>query len=255
VSPLLLHDDMTTATAIAGSPSASSRYSVGEHNRFVHRLLSISTLSDRLPHVFSAIVTNGKITAAAVVALYLLLMGLWLPFWLLSFALTEWGVYGAAVAFAFLVGRAIIRLIAFPGASRKVTTDIEAEFAKYSVRMIVTATSSLVDLATVLDPPGEEQHNLDNRTLYQLPGVWNRVKSFRDRVLGVYFDVLSYMHQDESMSSLSLSISSSHEHSDGDQKRNNPHCTGLTRYGNNHFSGDIGSCSTLTVRFVYCFRY
>ena len=50
----------------------------------------------------------------------------------------------------FYLGRTLIRFIAFPGASLRVTAEIEKEFAKYSVRMLASDVRSLVKVATIL---------------------------------------------------------------------------------------------------------
>ena len=79
----------------------------------------------------------GKWSSPPFLGVYVTFVALWLPFWLLSFVITEWGIYLLAVFTVFFIGRSIILLIAFPGASQKVTATIETEFAKYSVRIIM----------------------------------------------------------------------------------------------------------------------
>lgn len=234
-------------TTTLNSPSRFAA-AVAEHRGagILYRLVSVRSVADCLPLVFYTVLTNGKIAAAVLLAVYLILISVWLPFWLMSFLVTEWGVYAVAIGTVFLIGRSIIRLIAFPGASRKVITDIEGEFAKYSVRMIETATESLIDLATVFEPREQGgEKSLDNRTLHQLPGLWRRVKSFRDRVLGVFLEVLRYTYQQDTVSTLSLSTSSNHsEYANTTPSIYGP---GLTRYGNNRLTGDIGTFASLTV--------
>lgn len=217
-----------------------------QHGGLIYRLVSIRCVSDTVPSMLYTVLTNGKIAVAALFGVYLIMFSLWLPFWLLSFVVTEWGVYAAAVGSIFMIGRNIIRLIAFPGASRNVVSAIEGEFAKYSVRMIAAACNSLIEFATIFEPREQigEQH-LDNRTMYQLPGMWRRVMSFRDRVLGVYLDVLRYIYLQDNVLQLSLSTSSNHSQHDTPSSKYGP---SLTRYGNNRFSGDVGNFASLTVR-------
>jgi hypothetical protein len=194
------------------------------------RLVNVKTVADTLPNFLTMVLTNGKIAAAVLLAVYLVFVSLWLPFWLLSFLITEWGVYALTVGTIFLIGRAIIRLIAFPGASQKVTTEIEVEFAKYSVRMLTAAAGSVADVATLLAPIPEQdgqQVQLDSRASYELPMRWRRLKSYRDRVLGTYADVLQYFYQQESSS--------------------DPTAPELTKYCNNRLSGDVGDLMSLTV--------
>jgi hypothetical protein len=196
------------------------------------RTIAVRSAADRLPWIFSTIVTNGKMTAIATGGVYLAFLALWFPFWLLSFVVTEWGVYCLAVVTVFLVGRSIVRMIAFPGASQRVTGEIEREFAKYSVRMIISSCISLEDVASVVAASAPHGDNNDSRrrsgqSLYDLPVMWRRAKSYRDRVLGVFLDVLSYIYQDESFSHAS-------------------NVPDLTRFGNNRLTGDIGDLSGLT---------
>jgi hypothetical protein len=215
------------------------------YNPTVRRILSIQCVADRLPWIYYVIVTNGKIAAVGLVALNLMIVSLWIPFWLLAKCITEWGVYFLVTSGIVLAGRGIIRLIAFPGASQKMVADIEEEFAKYSVRMIVSASSSIIDLATVFIPEPGSEPKLNSRALYHVPTLWQRCKMYRDRVLGVYLEVLTYMYQQDSLSSLVLSTEMSTSDSTDFASSYGP---GFTRYGNNRLSGDIGSANFLTVR-------
>lgn len=85
--------------------------------RGVFWALGVRTMADGLPAPLHMVVNSGKMSTAVFLGGYMVLIGLWLPFWLLSFILTEWGVYGTLVSAVFLVGRGIIRMIAFPGSS------------------------------------------------------------------------------------------------------------------------------------------
>ena len=69
------------------------------------RCATMSSAADALPTIFYSIVTEGKMTAMFTVGAYLLFVSLWIPFWLLSFVVTEWGVYALAVATVFGIGR------------------------------------------------------------------------------------------------------------------------------------------------------
>jgi hypothetical protein len=218
------------------------------HMNLFHRLVAIRYVSDCMPFIFYTILTNGKYTAFALISVYLAIISFWFPFWLLSFFITEYGDYITMIGSIFLIGRTIIRLIAFPGASQKIIKDIENEFAKYSVRMIETACTSIIDLATIFEPrdqSGEQQ--LDNRTTLLVPGLWRRVKVFRCRVIAVYIDVLRYMFQQQSMTSLVLSTSPIDASSEIEP--NGSYGPELTRYGNNRLSGDVGNVLTLPVGF------
>jgi hypothetical protein len=217
----------------------------------LHRLLSLRYLSDCTPLIFYTILTNGKYAAVAVVSLYLVIILFWLPFWLLSFVISEWGVYLCMIGTIFLIGRMIIRLIAFPGASQKIITDIEQEFNKYSIRMIHTACINIIELATVFEPRDKSgEQTLESRTVAIVPNIWRRVKSFRCRVLAVYIDVLQHMYQqqqDDDNAITSLELSSNSIPIDAALPNGN-YGPNLTRYGNNLLSGDIGNVLALPLK-------
>jgi hypothetical protein len=244
--PLLLDEDndSTIEAFMTTSPHASS-------GGLLNRLLATRCAADCMPALFHTILYHGKYSLVLLLSAYLILLSCWLPFWVLSFLVTEWGVYLTAIASIFLIGRAIIRLIAFPGASRKVVTDIETEFAKYSVRMIAAAAMSLIDLAVIFEPRDQSgEQYVDSRMIPQIPGLWRRANGFRRRVLGLYVDVLKYIYEEQdSISSLVLSVDTI------DPTAKNAESASvfgpeLTRYGNNRLSGDVGNVLSLTVRCV-----
>ena len=74
-------------------------------------------MADALPGPLQMVVNSGKMSVAVFLGGYLLLIALWFPFWLFSFVVTEWGIYLMAIGTIFLLGRGIIRMIAFPGSS------------------------------------------------------------------------------------------------------------------------------------------
>mmetsp|Transcript_11959 Transcript_11959/g.34579 ORF Transcript_11959/g.34579 Transcript_11959/m.34579 type:complete len:959 (+) Transcript_11959:329-3205(+) len=231
----------------------------------VHRGIGVRTFVDAyLPSVFHAVATSGKFSFPMFLAAYLAFISLWFPFWLLSFLLYENGVYMLFVVAVFAIGRSIIRMIAFPGASHRVESEIEKEFTKYSVRMLVSSANSILDVASALLeaskrsasaenlPAGDHQQQQQNATpptssnnatttttttgssfrYYEIPGLWKRAKSFRDRVLGVYAEVLSYiLHENNGATSTSGASTS-----------------GKTKYGNNPLVGDVGNLSGLTLQ-------
>lgn len=193
------------------------------------RLLRMQSAADSLPHLVQMIVSNGKITTVSFVALYLVCLVLWLPFWLLALLVTEWGVYALSVAGGYFIGRCIIRMIAFPGASRKVSTDIEKEFAKYSVRMLQSGVQSFAEVASIMSANPNHPKRVSVLKGYTLPSLWSRAKTYRNRVLGVYLEVLLHIYQQAP------------ESSTGAQR-------GFTKYGNNVLSGDIGNIAGLSAQ-------
>lgn len=243
---LIYNEEMTVHNPGRLSTSDSQYY----HGGVLHRIASVRCASDTLPTLFHTIVTNGKSSAAALLGVYLMLLSLFVPFWLLSFLVTEWGIYIAAIGSIFLIGRSIIRMIAFPGASRRIVTEIEKEFAKYSVRMIEISCNSICELASLFEPREQVgEAKLDKRVLQQLPGVWRRVKDCRDRVLGVYVDVLRYIYQQDSAFQLHLSETLDHTQNNALTTSADRYGPGLTRFGNNRLMGDVGDVSSLPVRF------
>lgn len=204
------------------------------HETVWHRMAGFPCLADKLPSLIYSILTNGKATALVLLGAYMILIALLLPFWLLTFLISEIGVYALFVGTIFLIGRAIIRLIAFPGSSQKVTNDLEAEFAKYSAHVLTSSCSTIVDMAKLLEQP------LDARTLYNIPSLYRQVQSYRDRILAVFFETLTYIYEPPH----DLVLSSS---SNGGTPAS-PYGAGFTKYGNNILKGDIGSLSGLTVR-------
>ena len=199
--------------------------------RVFYRFVQCRTVADTLPSVLQYVVTSGKMSAAIFLGGYLLFISLWFPFWLLSFVVSEWGVYALVFGSIFLVGRTVIRLIAFPGSSQRVCSEIENEFSKYSARMIISASNSIIDLAAAI--PSASNSSADESTsspsfaYYEIPSLWKRAKSYRDRVLGVYAEILDYI------------LNGGHT---------NTTTSGVTTCGSNKLSGDIGDLSGLTVR-------
>jgi len=206
---------------------ATSGHSSSVARGTISRCLKIRTLADVLPTILQPVIASGKMSIFVFMGGQLLLFVLWLPFWFLSLVVSEVGVYIIAVCSIFAVGRAIIRMIAFPGSSHRVSNEIEKEFANYSVRIITASTTSLIDLAVAVQ--GVHGGKISNEIFYSL---WKRAKSYRDRVLGVYVEVLHTTFQDHNnISSIGTDSSSTSE---------------LNKYGNNYLVGDVGNLSGLT---------
>lgn len=77
--------------------------------RVILRFLNVPSAADSLPPFLSLIATNGKLAVLGLLLFYCLFVSLWFPFWLLSFVVTEWGVYALFVGTVFLIGRMIVR--------------------------------------------------------------------------------------------------------------------------------------------------
>lgn len=224
------------------------------HHSVVGRVVNIRTLADSLPFVFYTVVTNGKTAAIVFLGVYVALVICWLPFWLVSFAVTEYGIYTFGVGTVFFLGKALIRLIALPGSSQRVTSEIENEFTRYSVRMLLSAAGSITDLASALLYVSGKQDSSSaasqtgntsnpdpgsNYTYYDIPNLWKRARSYRDLVLAVYWAVLCHVFQEPMHDELDSRSETAPE---------------LTRYGTNRLVGDIGNLSGLTVSMKVDFR-
>ena len=199
--------------------------------RWFNRILSIKTAADALPVVLQIVVMNGKMSTLVFLGIYLVLVFLWLPFRLMAYFITELGVYAFIVVTVLFVGRCIIRLLAFPGSSSRVPAEIEMEFARYSVRMVQSSATCIMDLCTAVSSSSPATTS-SSGGYHDIPGIWARTKSYRDRVLGMYLDVLMYLYGEPTTDSANSEI---------------------TKYGNNRISGDIGNLQGLTVsnwRFV-----
>lgn len=202
--------------------------------RTLFRFAQVPTMADSLPSIIQIITTSGKLSGVAFLAVYLVFVLLWLPFWLASFFVTEFGVYAVSVGTIFFLGRVIIRMIAFPGASNKVIQEVEIEFAKYSVRMLVAAANCLRELASAVSSTGINRSENSaptsgNLSYYEIPPLWKRTKSYRDRALGVYLEVLNYIY-----------IQPAQVPTQPQNQR--------TQFGTNRVVGDIGNLNGLTVR-------
>jgi len=76
---------------------------------FFSSILTHHSLADRLPAYLNLIVTNGKLSVVGLLAVYFVLLGFWFPLWLLSYALSELGVYITLVLSGFKIGRSVLR--------------------------------------------------------------------------------------------------------------------------------------------------
>jgi len=225
-----------SSTNLAGSPSAATpsfgrrltdpRFCPPLVQGILFRLLGLKSAADSLPFPFDVVVTNGKMAAPVYLGVNLALVLLWLPFWALSFLMTEWGIYLTAVGTVFLIGRAIIRFIAFPGASRKMTLDMEREFSKYALRMLMAAAESTRETGSCLLQACSANPNESAKQM--LPALWRRTDTYKKRVLSVFLETLLVLHQEQSAESF--------QRSDAD----------LTKDGNNRLAGDVGNLGSIT---------
>ena len=132
--------------------------------------------------------------------------------------------------------------MAFPGASQRVSGEIEKEFSKYSVRMLQSSVNSVIELASAITSIDSSNNNgNNNNAYYEISSAWKRVLSYRNRVMGVFYHVLAYIYEEPDVSSRVNSANGNN----GQQTNS---------FGNNRLSGDVGNLSGITVRFVF-FHY
>lgn len=213
--------------------------------------LTIPTLADYLPTYLSIIVTNGKAAALGLLAAYVVLVILWAPMWVMSYILTEPGVYCGIVFLIFKTGRVVLRLIAFPGSSQRVYGEIETEFAKYAVRVLETVSNTLADTATCITsakPSSQKSSNYfrnsssndaneGNKIVLNKRDFapnWQTSLMYRDQVLGMISDVLNCL-LNENGTGTPITASDNDDTS-----------TNRTPFGNNRIVGDIGNLAGLT---------
>mmetsp|Transcript_7798 Transcript_7798/g.18794 ORF Transcript_7798/g.18794 Transcript_7798/m.18794 type:complete len:912 (+) Transcript_7798:200-2935(+) len=221
--------EVTTGNPNDDGPVYSSGPSEGPMKMIAHRLLQTKTVADVLPGSFQVILTSGKMSGMVFVGASLAFLGIWFPIYLFSRLVGEKGIYALTVGTIFMVGRSIIRLLAFPGSTNRVSSEMEKEFSKYSVRMINASAISIMDLAQAIASAGTTQSGTQSYTAYEIPAMWKRAKSYRDRVLAVYMEVLQYIYDESS------------------DQASSPIMSDTTKYGNNKLSGDIGDLSGLTL--------
>jgi hypothetical protein len=94
--------------------------------------------------------------------------------------------------------------------------------------MIQSSANCIIDLCSAIlatNPSGTQATG--TLAYYDVPGLWARAKSYRDRVLGMYLDVLAYLYQEPT-----AAMANSAE----------------TKFGNNPITGDIGNLTGLTTQ-------
>ena len=229
-------------TSMMVGTSSTSSGGHGNGNPIVRgtiaQCLRIRTMADALPSMLQLVVANGKMSLLFFVGGQIVLFGMWVPFWIFSFLVTEAGVYLAVVATIALVGRAILRMIAFPGSSHRVSNEIEKEFTKYSVRVITASATSLIELSEALLMAASSAGGGTPNQHYTIRSLWKRAKSYNDRVLSVYAEVLQTTLA-ESGNCIGVGVDVSL-----------PPQGVLNQYGNNCLVGDVGNLSGLTTEAI-----
>eukprot|EP00986_Skeletonema_menzelii_P011764 scaffold6170_cov136-Skeletonema_menzelii.AAC.9 len=207
------HDDsnrteiIAAATAVGDENNSQGTATMICNNLpLVNCFLRQTVLADKLSEyqLLYIISINGKYAALAVLAAYIILLTVfWIPCWLLSRVVSELGVYALFLTCLVYGGRCLLRLLAFPGTNVRVYGEIELEFARYSCKMLDGAVDAMDDFVKCLlscGGGGSGGTNKSARLLgndeyggwscLDIPDTYKRVKVYRDRVLGVYWQVL-----------------------------------------------------------------
>ncbi|KAL9187363.1 hypothetical protein ACHAXT_001466 [Thalassiosira profunda] len=170
---------------------------------------SLSPLVDRLLHqrvaanrlaqypLLEALSQNGRYAAVGFLGAYLVVtIVIWIPLWLLAQLITEGGVYLLILTSIVYGGRCLLRLLAFPGTNVRVYGEIETEFAKYSCRMLEGAAGAVEDFAKSICAAGSKSKagrilgDDSGWEITDVPATHKRLMVYKDRVLGVYWEVL-----------------------------------------------------------------
>ena len=215
--------------------------------------------------------TSGRWGALGLVGGWITLTVLWLPFKALSLLLTEVGVYALLVACSLKIGRSLVRLIAFPGSTHRVYGEIESEFTRYSLRMLDAACVSVCEAAGSVSSLGggddaedeDEDDDEDSDSGMAVRGVltsyraspqdaalsWKKARSYRDRVLGMYYEVLTYLlrTRDDGRPGGSVVAAAAAASSFSELGGSGGEiAVGLNKYGNNLLRGDVGDLWFIT---------
>lgn len=148
-------------------------------------------------------------------------------------------------------------MLVFPGHSHRVAGEIEREFSKYSVRVLDMACTTIMELATAIStlPSAGGSTTKSTAAAYaEVNSLWKVVRTFRNRVLGVYFEVLSNLFDESGTISpppppMAGSATGTDTATSGGSGGEH-----FTAFGNNLLMGDIGDLSSVSVRPHSCFR-
>lgn len=201
------------------------------------------------------------------------------------------GVYLINIFFAWCIGRFILRLIAFPGATSRVSNEVETEFTKYSLRMSHNASENVIEFCMLLVSMEEallyssgygsggvggasspnslasdgsngsggvnvlfagspkkklvsalvgksssgNSNFASNSGHYEIISSWKKVEQYKNRILGMFFDVLHCLiHENGEGLPVNDAAGDTNSSSEGGKSR-------LTKYNNNRLVGDIGN--------------
>lgn len=263
----------------------------------LNKCLNRKVFADKLaqhPLLF-ALSTNGRYVFMGLLAVYtVFLLAIWIPLWIFARIISEKGVYLFLLVSLIYGGRCLLRLLAFPGTNFKVYGEVELEFAKYSCKMLDGGCGALEDFGKSIRAGastnatrakssavlGDDEN--EGWSVADVPATYKRMVVYRDRVFGVYWQVLHCLLEENGHGYDPLTRSKNTAGSDGNRfygmdaavacKRNlccersndvsdggidssegiqlgnasNSNSAKSTKYGNNPLVGDIGNMLSLS---------
>lgn len=206
-----------TSTSTSVSSLTSARVSLRSARRVLARyVLPKRTLKDKiLPHFVTTYLPPGIGTIGGVVVVQFVAWSLWLPVWACTWLMGEVGIYLGFLLLVFLIGRTILRSIAFPGASRN--TQLHKQVGKHMHNSIVQCLDLWETVIRDVEAHGQ------SRTM-------STAVRFRQRILRGMIQILeSALQKNCTIDRVS---------------------GGITAHGTNQWAGDGGSLEDVSVRFV-----
>lgn len=249
-------------------PSIPTNQSSSNTNQILILFCNCKTAADAIPIPFVKIILDhAKLSALGLCLVYLIFLTTWSPLYLLSKVIGESGVYLSIVGFLFKIGRSVLRLIAFPGASSKVSREIENEFAKYCGKVLQKALLNIGDFASIVlhfenysssktattttTTSGEQVIVMNHDTKHR----WQKAVYYKNHVIGMFSDILTCLlvNQGEGISNntsdldfeLTFDTSSPVSEEQEEQSKTLRHRE-LSEYKNNKLMGHVGDLSSTT---------
>ncbi|KAG5179195.1 hypothetical protein JKP88DRAFT_350016 [Tribonema minus] len=116
---------------------------MADSRRPLASLVLLPSAADRLPFPWGPITRTPPVAVACGGAAYAFFFALWLPLYLISFAVTSGGAGLVLAGGVVYGGRALARALSFPGSSSYVRREIEKEYAKYTAARLAAVAMCL----------------------------------------------------------------------------------------------------------------
>lgn len=206
----------------------------GFYNPICHYICNCPSFADEIknnfPSTFGKLLIHSQMTFMALpVAVLLFDVIVVLPGYLASKIITEYGVYLSISFFIWVVGRSILRLIAFPGSTSRLLSEIEGEFQKYCIKMLIHSQNVCVDLANIVmnisHQNDDKQKDFNTFDYEDALLTLKKAREYRNRIVAVFHNVLTRLLPTE-------------EDING--------FTQPSKYGNNPLVGDIGNLTSVS---------